>query len=334
MNGLIPHLRPWIIEDDQAAVVTALSEKAICDWKYSVKLAEALKEFAGLSACELYATGTLAIRASLLSLDLPQGSGIAIPAFTCEGVLHGVISAGYKPYIVDCDSLGLMSAEIAKKAYDQGQIRACMAVHQFGMINREIGSLTKIIPVIEDCSHVPPKRHLDGSMAVCGSLEGTKLVGAGEGGYLLHDGRSKDRPMDQLGRRLSDLISVLALRQMERLAENIQRRASIAERYCASWRGPLLTDKRRAVWFRYLLSLDSLTAVKKEMANAAGKGITFKRPIMPYPLHRYIPEFENCCPHADRLWETTVSVPLYPDLSEQEIDRVTRFIAGINERDD
>jgi dTDP-4-amino-4,6-dideoxygalactose transaminase len=58
------------------------------------------------------------------------------------------------------------------------------------------------------------------------------------------------------------------------------------------------------------------------------RGIILRRPIMPHGLHGYV-EPRPACPVTDRLWETAVSVPLYPDLSEQEVGQVEQFLSEL-----
>ncbi len=331
MNHIIPHLRSWIIPEDEAALSRALSEKAVCHWQYAEKLSNMLCSYSCFSNCHLYASGTLALRASLQYLRIPPGSGVGIPSFTCEGVLFSVITAGYNPYVIDCDKNGLMNAELAMAACNQRKVRAFIAVHQFGLINRELESLADCVPVIEDCSHVPPKRYLHGSKAICGSLEGTKLIGAGEGGYFLFNGPDDNDGIEmianrKLGGRLSDLMSVLAICQMVRLDINLERRTAIAKRYEQTTSLKVLTDDSRAAWFRFIIEFDSNTSVQQFIDDAALSGITFRRPIMPSPLHHYITDFKEQCPNAEKLWKTTVSIPIYPDLTDLEVDQVTKFL--------
>ena len=329
--SVIPHLRPWILPEDREAVDSVLCEKSVCSWQYADMLSKAFKDYSGFDNCHLFASGTLALRAALLHADIPEGSGVGIPSFTCSGVLHGVLTAGYKPFVIDCDDYGLMDGNGALKAYHDGLINACIAVHQFGLINRSAEPLTGCIPVIEDCSHVPPTRYLEGSRGIFGSLEGTKLLGAGEGGYLLVDTQNQsentvEKAHANLGNRLSDIIAVLALRQLSRIDENIRKRESIADKYKKVLKNIHPVDGERGAWFRFLLRMDSANSAQVLIEDAEGKGITIRRPVMPHCLHKYIDEFKDKCPNSDRLWERIVSIPIFPDLTESEIGHITRFL--------
>ena len=330
MKEEIQHLRTWILPGDIKAVTNALSEGAICNWRYAEKLSASIKEYSGFQTCLLYSTGTLALRAALLSLNLSEGSTVGIPSFTCKEVLTGVITAGYKPYILDCDDAGLMDAKEAYRAFKRQNIHAAVSVHQFGLINRGMECLTSEMPVIEDCCHVPPKQYLKRSQAIFGSLEGTKLLGAGEGGYLLlNDSMNIDninKTNIGLGNRLSDLIAVLSLCQLNRLSENIRRREYIASEYKKAVRNNHVIDGERASWFRFLVHMESPKLVDDLIENGQKAGIILKRPIMPFPLHKYIDEFEDKCTNTEKLWTTLVSIPLYPNLKDSEIRYIMQFL--------
>ena len=331
MMTAIPHLRPWILPEDRKAVDRALSEKSVCSFHYAEMLSKELESYAGFGTCRLFSSGTLALRAALLCSGIPEGSGVGIPSFTCSGVLGGVLTAGLRPYVIDCDDSGLMSADHALEAFKNGHIGACCAVHQFGLINRSVESLTGFMPVFEDCSHVLPKRYLNGSRGIFGSLEGTKLLGAGEGGYLILDvhcrqGDAVRNIHINLGGRLSDIIAVLALKQLDRIEENILKRESIAVMYKKVLHSIVPVDGERGTWFRFLLTMDSMDQTDDIIKKAGEAGITLRRPVMPHCLHKYIDEYRDKCPNSDRLWERMVSLPMYPDLTGSEIERITQFL--------
>lgn len=330
MKKNIPHLRPWIIKDDIRAVNKALSEKSVSHFHYAYALARELKNYSGFKSCALYASGTLALRAALLLLKLPKGSAVAIPSFTCQGVLNGVLAAGYKPYITDCDNCGLIKAEDVLKAYKEGNVSAAVAVHQFGLINSDMERLSRLMPIIEDCSHVPPRSYIKGSVSICGSLEGTKFLGAGEGGYALFNvhNQAPGSEIDCfcLGNRISDPIAVLALCQFGRISKNIQKRKRIAGIYGKIFSDSIIVDGNRAAWFRFLIRVNSVKSAEALIGKALRAGITLRRPIMPHPLHGCVSEFRKKCPNAENLWETLVSIPVYPDLKEHEINSIAGFL--------
>lgn len=326
---MIPHSRPFIDSRDIEVIAGALQERSISSYHYANLLQERLKEISQFENCLLFATGTLALRSALLTTGLTPGSGIAIPSFTCPDLITAVVAAGYHPVIVDCNCSGLLNAEKVLEAYDHKTVHGAIAVHQFGLLNMEMEHLTAVMPVVEDCCHVPPKAYLRGSRAVIGSFEGTKLLGAGEGGYLLlHELQVTDiNNALLLGNRLSDLVAVLALKQLDRLDQNLERRSVLASEYAKHIAHYRIINTARAAWFRFLVRTDSQENVLKLIELSQEQGITLRRPIMPDPLHRLLGYSDKDFPFATSLWECLVSIPIYPDMTDTEKDRILRFFA-------
>lgn len=322
---MIPHLRPWVTQEDSQAVSKALEGRQLATWRAADALKEALADYSGAESCHLYATGGLALGAAIASLGLPTASGVGIPAFTCPEVARAVISAGCTPVVLDTCDRGVLSEEAARLAYDEKRIAACVVVHQFGAINPQLDALAEAMPVVEDTAHVPPKFHLQHSRAAAGSLEGTKLLGAGEGGYMLTRERIRQPEAYAIANRLPDPVAVLAHGQLNRLDENLARREAIAKHYANAAPSAQLVEGSRLSWFRFLVRLQEAKGVEAFIEHASAQDITVRRPIMPAPLSA---TYGGSTPQANSLWESLASVPLYPDLTESEIDRITYMLSS------
>ncbi|OPY62543.1 MAG: UDP-4-amino-4-deoxy-L-arabinose--oxoglutarate aminotransferase [Pelotomaculum sp. PtaU1.Bin065] len=340
MQSLIPHSRPWIKPDDRCAVDSLLRERAVSDWKYTPVLAQMLCEYSGLPKARLYATGTLALAAALKSLELSLGSGIGIPSYTCSNVLEAVVIAGYTPIVLDCRQDATISETAISEAISKGKVKAVIAVHQFGLFASGAKNFCNEIQVIEDCSHVPPRQYLPGSYAVCGSLEGTKLLGSGEGGYLLGKGSRIERFLEMSGQdiynsygaRLSDIIACIAINQLNRIEENLKRREKIATNYtksCTSL-GINMISGERISWFRFLIKAKDEKELARWLEIGEKMNICLLRPIMPKPLHALLPGIgEKNCPISEELYQTTLSIPIYPDLSVDDRSHIIKFLRSL-----
>lgn len=332
---LIPHSRPWLIHSDLLALESAMQEKTIADFKRSHDLRVALADKTGFDACQLFGTGTLALYGALRILGVKASDGIALPSFTCPDLVTAITSVGCIPVILDCDENGLLAPDLVLSAFRNGDVKAAVAVHQFGLINHQMAALTNTLPVVEDCAHVPPRQYLPGSIAVFGSLEGTKFISAGEGGYLLFNTNQFPDLSNPtlLGNRLSDLVAVIALCQLRREEANLKRREEIALLYSRSLPLKRIVNAPRASWFRFLIRADSEANAHAVIEKAKTNHILFRRPIMPAPLHRLLGMADDAYPNATGLWKTLVSVPLYPDLSDQEIRHVGTFLEYLYENE-
>jgi perosamine synthetase len=153
--------------------------------------------------------GRQALRLLLGALELPPGSGVALPLFTDPSLVRAIAAAGHRPVFIDVDARFLtMDPHSLERA--SGSFSAVVAVHLFGQLADmpEILEVAGEAPVIEDAAHAPLS-YLEGRMAgrfgvACFySFASTKYWPAGGGGLaIVHQ--------EDLARKLGDLIRVLS----------------------------------------------------------------------------------------------------------------------------
>ncbi len=153
-------------------------------------------------------SGRQALRLLLTALDLPPGSGVALPLFTDPSLAGAIVAAGHRPVFIDIDPETLtMDAKSLDAA--SGTFSAMVMVHLFGQLADvpALLSIARDIPVIEDTAHAPLS-FLNGRMAGTFGLASfysfasTKYWPAGGGGLaVVHN--------PDLAGRLANLISSL-----------------------------------------------------------------------------------------------------------------------------
>jgi dTDP-4-amino-4,6-dideoxygalactose transaminase len=141
---------------------------------------------------------------------------------------------------------------------------------------------------------------------------------------------------------LSDIQAAIGLVQLDRLDELMEARGRIATRYdeCFSSSPFVGTPPRRAgdghAWHLYVirLNLDELTIGRSEVIErltAAGIGASVH--FIPLHLHTYYQrEFgyqPGDFPVAERLYERSISLPIWPGMSDAEVDRVADTVLEI-----
>jgi dTDP-4-amino-4,6-dideoxygalactose transaminase len=137
------------------------------------------------------ASGRHALWMILAALDLPAGSGVAVPLYTDPSVHDAVRAAGLRNVFVDIDPRTL-TLDPAHLAQLRDQIKAVVVVHFFGHLAamREILEVVPGLPVIEDTAHAPLS-YLGNQMAgtfgaACFySFASTKYWPAGGGGLAM-----------------------------------------------------------------------------------------------------------------------------------------------------
>lgn len=98
--------------------------------------------------------GRSALYCILKSLNLPKGSKIGVPLYSCTVVFDAIISAGHVPLFLDIDlhDYTIDPDDLRNKIND---LSAIIVIHTFGR-PANIDKLREIagnIPIIEDCSH-------------------------------------------------------------------------------------------------------------------------------------------------------------------------------------
>jgi dTDP-4-amino-4,6-dideoxygalactose transaminase len=136
-------------------------------------------------------SGRQALRLLLGALDLPPGSGVALPLFTDPSLVRAIVAAGHHPVFIDVDPR-FLTMDPQSLADAQGTYSAVVAVHIFGQL-ADMPSLMDAaagVPVIEDAAHAPLSylnERMAGSYGVASfySFASTKYWPAGGGGLAL-----------------------------------------------------------------------------------------------------------------------------------------------------
>ncbi|HLK48895.1 MAG TPA: DegT/DnrJ/EryC1/StrS aminotransferase family protein [Bryobacteraceae bacterium] len=144
---------------------------------------------------------------------------------------------------------------------------------------------------------------------------------------------------------LSDIQSAIGIHQLRKLEQFVEIRRRHAGIYNEILGGvaefelpPDRSDSRHA-WHIYTLrlNLDQLAIGRDEFIDALrAKGIGASVHFIPIPLHPFFAAYaqrpENHCPNALALYPRLVSLPLYPGLSEDQVEYVARSTKKIAEQ--
>src|SRR5262249_35429736 len=136
-------------------------------------------------------SGRQALRLLLGALDLPPGSGVALPLFTDPSLVSAIIAAGHRPVFIDVDPQ-FLTIDPGSLTESRRNFSAVVAVHLFGQVvdMDEIQAVAGNAPVIEDAAHSPLsywKGRMTGTIGIAGfySFASTKYWPAGGGGLAV-----------------------------------------------------------------------------------------------------------------------------------------------------
>jgi dTDP-4-amino-4,6-dideoxygalactose transaminase len=145
----------------------------------------------------------------------------------------------------------------------------------------------------------------------------------------IRDLRDYDNRKDYVTRynyKMTDFQASLGFSQLKKLNHFIAIRRKIAQRYNMEFKNlcslPVnYNNGSKHVYYRYVVKLrrdaESFLKLSKE------KGIHCERPVFK-PLHRYLnlSGFTN----TESVWEKSVSIPIYPTLTEKNINIIIEFV--------
>jgi dTDP-4-amino-4,6-dideoxygalactose transaminase len=288
-----------------------------------------------------------------LSLVAEPGCEVVIPGFTYLATWQAVVWAGMVPVVADVDERGLLDPAAIESALTT-RTGAILAVHMGGSL-APMEALRAIadrhgIALVGDAAHALGAR----SGSICAgslgdieafSIGATKQIAAGEGGCITvrdpervpaarkwalqgHEPGSMDAVGPGMNLRLSELTAALALRQLETLEAQLDRRQWIHERYAAAMAdlpvrlsGPAPHErsahKDQLVWVDDAADRDPL---RRHLANRSVETKSYYEIAVPD-----LTVFSGRVASADRsrrLAASSFAIPIHARLADDDVDRV------------
>ena len=350
-DPVIPHSRPTIGPDDIRAVTEVMLSGHLAQGEKVRQFEEAVAAYLGRRGAVATSSGTSALHLALLALGLSAGDEVLLPSYTCVAVLHAVRYVGATPRVVDIEPEGYNLCADESRRRLTPRVKAAIVPHMFGMA-ADLAPLASLgIPLIEDCAQALGGSYRGrpvgsvGTITVC-SFYATKMITTGEGGMLLADSevilRRARELRDYDGRttletrfnyKMTDMQAALGLSQLDRLSAFLARRRQLASRYTADLRNlpitlPTVKPERTHAFYRYVIGADDAPRMARRLSR---RGIQCKAPVF-HPLHGYLKQ--KGFPHTEAAMRTALSIPLYPSLTEEEVDTLLGVVAEEVQREE
>jgi dTDP-4-amino-4,6-dideoxygalactose transaminase len=302
-------------------------------------------------------SGLSALELALRAAGIGPGGEVITQANTFIASAGAVLAVGARPVLVDCDENGAIRPEAVKRAIN-ARTRAIMPVHLFGRICEieEIVALADSagIPVIEDACQAhgalyKGRRAGSFGLASAFSFYPAKNLGAfGDGGILVTNSAEIDKSVRMLrsyGQKTKyehvtiplnhrlDTIQAAVLRvKLPHLDQWNARRQYLADAY-REHLGNLpvriapAEAEGRHIYHLFVIETGQRDALK---AALAAKGIETGIHY-PIPLHQQVALKDlgyksGAFPNTERLAAQSLSLPMYPEMSLAQLERVTTAI--------
>ena len=307
---------------------------------------ELCKFFQDKIDCVVVDSGTSALHLALLAYGIKPDDEIIIPSYSESAILHACSYVGAKPVIVDINHNNYgINLEATQKAITQAT-KLIYIPHLFG-VPVDISIFQNIsIPILEDITQslgaeFKEKRiGTEGLMSIC-SFTDEKMITTAQGGVILSKNKeliSKCRKLTEYKNmetyevrynyRLCDLLAALGLNQIKYLPRYIEKRRLIAEEYDNIFKkaglNPFsLTVDRYNVFYKYILILEGKL---QKVINHLKKVHIESEPAIRIPLHRLLKLDPALYPNTEKAWYTSLSLPIYPTMKKNEIERVAKEV--------
>ena len=312
--------------------------------------------YIGVNYCVGVASGTEAIALSLMALGVGSGDEVITSNVTAFPTISGILQAGAQPVVVDINYHdGLIDCAAIESAITP-RTRAIVAVHLYGQCC-DMDALLSIankrgLSLIEDAAQAAGATYRGkkaGSFGECSafSFYPTKNLGAyGDGGAVttssgqLHDKLLMLRNYGQrdryhhegagLNSRLDELQAAILRVKLGRLDAWNRRRGEIAAYYRLH-----LTCLGCLEEHALGTSNNHLFVVQHEAPERCMRHMTLQGVETlihyPVPVNRHSAfswQKHDSFPHSDRFTRTIFSLPLYPELTEENVQQIVEAANG------
>jgi dTDP-4-amino-4,6-dideoxygalactose transaminase len=316
-------------------------------------------------------SGTDALVVALRALGIGSGKTVATVAHTAVATVAAIEMAGARPLLLDIDPVtytmaaGELERVLARPPEGSERIDAVLPVHLYGQPADlvAIAALARHhrVPLVEDCAQCHGAI-FDGrptgsfGIAACFSFYPTKNLGAlGDGGMVTtaderlaaelraireYGWRERRYVSEVVGvnSRLDELQAAILRVKLTGMAADNARRRAIAARYDAGLAGlPIALPGRdpRAVhvFHQYVVRSDRRDALRAALQKAGiGTNIHYPVPVHLQPAYRgRVATGPSGMAQTERAAVEILSLPMYPQLTDGQIDRVidaVRIAAG------
>jgi UDP-4-amino-4-deoxy-L-arabinose-oxoglutarate aminotransferase len=329
----ILHSKPWITKEDKAGVLELLSSGMIGQGSRVVEFESVFSKWVGGEGGVCVSSGTAALYLALQALKINSKHEVILPTYICESLLAAIVATGARPIFCDSGPNWVIEAKVAAKLLSD-KTAAILVPHLYG-IHADVKSFRKLgVPIIEDCTQAVSERtptapHGDISIY---SFHPTKCLTTGEGGIAVSSNQALIKRMRVIsegsGLRMSDLQASLGLTQLKRYPQHLEKRQEIAKCYLAAFIHPeqrLIISGAMAgsMYFRFPIKISGgHTKYKKAFEK---RKIHVRRGVDKL-VHRHLNYSDRKFPVAVELFNTTISLPIYPALTSLEITRCVQAL--------
>jgi dTDP-4-amino-4,6-dideoxygalactose transaminase len=347
------------IKDEVLCAISEVLDSQVCI--LGPKVAELERQVAALSDCKFgvgVSSGTDALLAALMALEIGAGDEVITTSFTFFATAGCVSRTGAKPVFVDIDPRTYnIDPRLIERAITP-RTKAIIPVHLYGQMCdmdpiMEIAQRHKLY-VIEDAAQAISstyKGRKAGSIGHVGCFSffpSKNLGGAGDGGMLVtNDADLNDRLLVMRSHgskpkyyhkviggnfRLDPLQAAVLLVKLPHLDEWSEGRRRNATIYDQEFAGssigvPWISPDGVSIFNQYVIRVPERDKLKAHLdAQQIGCEIYYPVPLHMQECFKVLEYKEGDLPASERAARDVLALPIYPELSKEQIHFVSHAI--------
>ena len=341
---MIPFLKPDIREEDIERMNESIRTGWLVPGKYSQEFEDKLKSYFKVKYAKLTNSCTMALEASLImaGVGFEEDDEVITTPLSWVGTSNVILYLGAKPVFADVDDTGCINPdEILKKITPK--TKAIIPVHLYGQL-ADMYRINKIagehgLKVIEDAAHSPIPGIGTGDYA-CLSFHAAKNLTSGQGGAILSnhpiderllyhgvehiDGKRRMTSFGYKG-EMTDFQAALLSGQIDRSEENTNKRLAVFMRYINGLVGKVKFPnclERPSAYHLFVIYMKNRDEVRKKLEKICQTSIHYEAIY----LEPFYDDYPHDCPIAERMGQEIISLPTYPDLTEEEQDLIIKTL--------
>jgi len=323
-------------------------------------LEEEIAKLCGVAHGVGLASGTDALILALRACGVQSGDEVLLPPFTFVATGSAVSALGAKPVFADIrpDTYNMDPAEFERRVTPR--TRAIVVVHLYGL-SADMDPIiafakARKLPVIEDNAQAigaSYKGRRTGSLGdvACLSFYPTKNLGAyGDAGMVVTNSAefaARVRTLRNHGQsakylsaepgwnsRLDEIQAAILRVKLGHLSNWQRARQSHAAEYNRLFSQipgvmpPLAPEGFEHVYHQYTIRIEQRDALHKFLSERKiGSTVYYPYPLHLQPLYSELGHKSGDFPHSERAAQEVLSLPMYPELREEQIARVVETIA-------
>jgi len=308
--------------------------------------------------CVGVANGTDALYLTLKALGIGPGHEVITVAHTFIATAEAISATGATPVFIDILEDTMLMAPDKIEAAVTPRTRAVIPVHLYGQ-PCDMDSILEVarrrgLKVIEDAAQAHGARwggRRVGSLgdAACFSFYPGKNLGAyGDGGavvsndddlikkirMLANHGRTQKYEHEMVGHnsRLDGLQAAILHVKLQHLDRWNDARRRCAARYLEGIGGggltlPVVHQNAESVWHLFVVRAPEREALQSRLGEMnIGTGVHYPLPVHQQPAYRSANTRTSALPVTEIVAKQVLSLPMYPELVDNEIDRIVDIV--------